>query len=105
MAEPRAGDGSGADPERVGALDFESAMQRLERLVEEMESGELSLEESLRRYEQGIALSRRCKEVLDTAELRLRELDRAIAADEDRRGAGADAPPNAEGGDGESAPF
>lgn len=39
---------------------FEVALARLEKIVEEMESGELSLEDSLKRYEEGIGLARFC---------------------------------------------
>ena len=83
-------------------LNFENAMAELETLVEDMESGELSLEESLQRYEQGIALSRRCKQVLDHAELRLRVLDEKMAEDaEAPAGAGDDkAPLGTDDGDG-----
>ena len=81
-------------------LDFESAMAELETLVEDMESGELSLEESLQRYEQGIALSHRCKQVLDHAELRLRVLDEKMTQDTEAPAKGDEAPAGADGDDG-----
>lgn len=49
-------------------LPFEKALEQLEALVEKMESGELSLEESLKSFEQGIALTQQCNQSLKTAE-------------------------------------
>lgn len=53
---------------------FEEAMQELERIVEELESGELTLEQSLARYERGVQAARRCRQVLDDAEKKLQML-------------------------------
>ena len=47
---------------------FEEALSELEALVERMESGDLTLEESLAAFEQGIALTRHCQESLQAAE-------------------------------------
>jgi len=47
---------------------FETALSELENLVERMESGELTLEESLKSFEQGIALTRSCQQALNEAE-------------------------------------
>ena len=47
---------------------FEQSLSELEALVERMESGELSLEESLGAFEQGIALTRSCQQALQAAE-------------------------------------
>lgn len=44
---------------------FENAMKRLEDIVRELESGEVSLEDSLKRFEEGIKLSRLCSKKLD----------------------------------------
>ncbi len=55
-------------------LDFEQSMKRLEAIVEELESGELSLEDSISRYEEGIKLSRRLQLVLDESEKRIERL-------------------------------
>ena len=53
---------------------FEEALERLEHIVEELEGGELSLEESLARYEEGVRLSRRLTQTLDEAEKRIEKL-------------------------------
>ncbi len=50
-----------------GALDFEQAFHELEGLVEKLERGDLSLEESLQAYERGLALHRACQQTLDGA--------------------------------------
>ena len=53
---------------------FESAMEQLETLVSRMESGHLSLEESLKAFEQGVHLTRFCQDQLQKAELKVQEL-------------------------------
>jgi len=47
---------------------FESALERLEEIVHELESGDLPLEQSLKLYEEGIKLSRLCTKRLEEAE-------------------------------------
>ena len=47
---------------------FETALAKLESLIERMESGDLTLEESLKSFEQGIALTRSCQQALAEAE-------------------------------------
>ena len=49
-------------------LPFEDALKELEALVENMEHGELSREESLRYFERGVALTRHCQQALQEAE-------------------------------------
>ncbi len=55
-------------------LTFEQALTQLQKLVDELENGDGSLEESLLRYEQGMKLAAYCNELLDKAELRVQEL-------------------------------
>src|SRR3546814_20495095 len=52
--------------------DFEASLDALEQLVEKMEHGELSLEQSLAAYERGAGLYRRCQQALEQAELRVK---------------------------------
>ena len=54
---------------------FESAMEQLETLVSRMESGDLSLEESLEAFEKGVHLTRFCQDQLQKAELKIQELN------------------------------
>lgn len=49
-------------------LDFEKSLQELERLVEVLEQGDLSLEEALKKFEQGVKLTRNCQQALREAE-------------------------------------
>ena len=47
--------------------DFEASLEELESLVEALESGELSLAESLERFKRGVELSKHCHQMLDQA--------------------------------------
>ncbi len=49
-------------------LNFEAALDELNTIVEKMESGDLSLEDSLKQFERGIALTRKCQTTLKQAE-------------------------------------
>ena len=60
------------DPSPVAR--FEHSLDELEQLVEKMEQGEMSLEDSLAAYERGVGLYRRCQAALEQAELRVRLL-------------------------------
>ena len=62
------------DPSNDAEVDFESALKELETLVSRMESGELSLDESLKAFERGIELTRKCQSSLEAAELRVQTL-------------------------------
>lgn len=53
---------------------FEQALAELESLVETMEQGELSLEESLKSFERGILLTRTCQQALQEAEQKIQIL-------------------------------
>ncbi len=53
---------------RKKALDFEKALDQLEQLVEQMEEGELSLEDSLKAFEKGVKLTRDCQGALNEAQ-------------------------------------
>lgn len=56
------------------AINFEETLAELEALVEKMEAGELSLEQSLQHFERGIALAGACREALAKAEQKVRIL-------------------------------
>ncbi len=60
--------------EKKSAFAFESALADLEALVTRMEGGELTLEDSLAAFEQGIALTRQCQQALTAAEQRVQLL-------------------------------
>ena len=53
---------------------FEQSLEKLEKLVERMEEGDLSLEDSLKNFEEGIKLTRECQQALASAEQRVKML-------------------------------
>lgn len=57
-------------------MSFEGAMERLERIVEEMESGKILLEDLLIRYEEGMKLVKVCQERLTRAEQKIEIITR-----------------------------
>lgn len=54
--------------------DFEKALAELEQLVRQLESGELSLDQSLAEFKKGVELTRRCQAVLDQAQQTVEQL-------------------------------
>lgn len=65
---PEDAGGAGGEP------GFEQGLERLEKIVEELEGGALTLEQTIARYEEGLALSRRLTQTLEEAERRIEEL-------------------------------
>lgn len=53
---------------------FESSIKELDTIVEKMESGELSLDESLKLFEKGVKLTRSCQKTLSDAEQKIEKL-------------------------------
>ena len=76
------------------ARSFESSLEELERIVRELEQGELPLERSLELFEQGVKLSRECQDRLNQAERRIEILMR------DSQGRSVTRPFEAEAGNG-----
>ena len=72
-------------------LDYEAALAELEALVQRMETGSLSLENSLVAFERGVQLTRQCQTALQQAELRVKALM--------RDGSEHELPPSDEDGD------
>ncbi len=56
------------------SFNFEKSLAELEALVETMEKGDISLEESLKYFEKGISLTRACQQALEEAEQKVRIL-------------------------------
>ena len=56
------------------SIDFEKSLKTLENIVDEMETGELSLEQSLTAFEKGIKLTKDCQTALNHAEQRVQIL-------------------------------
>ena len=76
MSKPsRAADAARTD----NNLPFEEAMQRLEAIVDAMESEDLPLESLLARYEEGMKLARVCQAKIADAELKIQQLEKSAA--------------------------
>jgi exodeoxyribonuclease VII small subunit len=67
---------------KMNAPNFETAMVELEELVSKIESGNLSLEDSLKEFEKGIKLSQTCQKALTEAEQRVKILTDSLSANE-----------------------
>ena len=59
---------------KIDNLNFENALAELESIVQKMESGDLTLEESLQAFEQGIKLTKECQKALKSAEQKVNKL-------------------------------
>lgn len=55
-------------------MKFEEALKKLEKIVEDLESGKLTLDDSLKRYEEGVRLSRFCHKTLQSAQKKIQVL-------------------------------
>lgn len=55
-------------------MTYEKALKKLEEIVDKMENGELSLDESMKLYEEGVKLSEFCAKCLDKAQLKVNNL-------------------------------
>ncbi len=60
----------------IEELTFEQAFQRLDDVAKKLEAGGLSVEDSVRLYEEGVALAKMCNQRLDSAELKITTLQR-----------------------------
>ena len=58
----------------VGKMPFEAALAELEEIVDQLEKGAVALDESIRLYERGEALKKRCDELLKSAEMRIEKI-------------------------------
>ena len=67
-------------------MPFEAALAELEQIVDQLEKGAVALDESIRLYERGEALKKRCDELLKNAEMRIEKI--TLAADGGVQGSG-----------------
>lgn len=58
-------------------LSFEEALKQLESIVSQLEQNDITLEDSVKLYEEGVKLSRFCTEILEDAELRIEQVNEA----------------------------
>jgi exodeoxyribonuclease VII small subunit len=68
---------------RTRAPDFEKSLRELEQLVEKLEQGDLPLDDAMKIYERGFALSRECQTALQQAQARVDVLNQRDPADAD----------------------
>ena len=66
------------DTSNSTTLDFEASLKELEKIVRELESGDVNLDQSLKRFEQGIELYRKCRSTLETAEKKIKILSDSL---------------------------
>ncbi len=59
---------------KTSAPDFEASLRELEKIVEQMEAGDQSLEDALKSFQRGIELARSCQQGLKDAEQRVEKL-------------------------------
>lgn len=52
-------------------INFEDAMQELEQIAKELENNELDLDKSVKKFEQGMKISKQCKDILENAEKKI----------------------------------
>ncbi|HKL14949.1 MAG TPA: exodeoxyribonuclease VII small subunit [Balneolaceae bacterium] len=55
---------------------FEEALTKLEAIVDKLDDDEITLEESVQLYEEGLKLSKLCSETLENAELKIEEIEK-----------------------------
>jgi len=60
------------------STDFESSLKELEKIVRELESGEVNLDESLKKFEKGIELYKECRQTLQAAEKKIKILSDSL---------------------------
>jgi exodeoxyribonuclease VII small subunit len=68
----------------VAAPDFERSLAELEAIVDKLEQGELSLDESLKQFERGVQLTRACQSALKQAEQKVQILLRKSGGEADQ---------------------
>jgi len=61
-------------PAKKNTKSIESRLSELETILEELESGDLELDNALKKFEQGVKLSRECQKTLEEAELKIKIL-------------------------------
>ena len=61
-------------PNKKNQKSIESRLAELETILEELESGDLELDQALKKFEQGVKLSRECRKTLEDAEIKIKIL-------------------------------
>jgi exodeoxyribonuclease VII small subunit len=79
VPEARVAGKTGDKPEKAAEASYDALVGRLEKVIEALETGDLSLEQSVERFAEGITLAREAGQKLDTAERRVEQLVRDAA--------------------------
>ena len=58
----------------MAKFNFEKAMERLEKIIDDLESGDLGLDESIKVFEEGVDIAKKCHQKLTEAEARVKKL-------------------------------
>lgn len=59
---------------KVAKLSFEQALEQLETITARLDRGEIGLEDSIEQFEEAVALHDHCRQILDRAELRIKQI-------------------------------
>ena len=59
---------------KKNTVNFETSLQKLEKIIEKLEGGDISLEDSVKSFEEGIGLVKECQKQLSQAELKVKKL-------------------------------
>jgi exodeoxyribonuclease VII small subunit len=59
---------------KTNSNDFETSLKELEKIVRDLESGEINLDDSIKKFEEGIELYKKCRLTLNSAEKRIKIL-------------------------------
>ena len=68
-------------PSPAGEKTFEENFSRLEKILEKLENEDVPLDETLKLYEEGLTLTKLCSDKLTNAELRIKEINKALKGD------------------------
>ena len=79
MASKKTSNATRTDPKKMS---FEQAVQELESIIEQIEQGEVGLEQSLDEYRRGSTLIKRCRDILDVAEQQIEKMSEQETTDE-----------------------
>ena len=63
-----------SNSDKKKSLNFESTLSEIEKIIESLEEGNLTLENSIKAYEKGISLTKACQKMLSDAELKIKKL-------------------------------
>ncbi len=66
------------EPAKTSTFDFEASLKELEKIVRDLESGDVNLDQSIKKFEQGIELYKNCRQTLENAEKKIKILSDSL---------------------------